>query len=124
MGLPKSRTYLIILCCCFSSISNAQKQINDQSLFWLGSVNDFRFNKHWGVNADFHFRTFDFLSHPYNYIVRARGDYYFNETLTAGMGYGHMWSAALTAPRGPFSNEDRITEQVQVTSKKNKIAFS
>lgn len=124
MHLLKGRLYLIILCSCFSCLCNAQKQINDQSLFWLGSVNDFRFNKHWGVNADFHFRTFDFLSHPYNYIVRARGDYYINESLTAGIGYGHMWAAAFTVPTGPFSNEDRITEQVQVMSKKDRIAFS
>jgi hypothetical protein len=124
MRLRKSRTYLIIFCSCFSFISNAQRQIDDQSLFWLGSVNDIRFNEHWALNADFHFRSFDFLSHSYVYILRGRADHYFNESLAAGIGYGHMWTAAFTVPRAPFSNENRITEQVQVNSKKNQFSIS
>jgi len=124
MRLRKSRSYLIIFFCCFSFISNAQKQIDEHSLFWLGSVNNIRFNEHWGLNADFHFRTFDFLSHPYGFIVRGRGDYYFNENLTAGIGYGHMWTAALTVPGAPFSNENRITEQVQLNSEKGRFSIS
>jgi hypothetical protein len=124
MRLQRSRTYLIIFCCSFSFIANAQKQINHQSLFWLGSVNDIRLNEHWGLNADFHFRSYSFLSHPYNYILRGRGDYYFNESLTAGIGYGHMWTTAFTVPRSPFSNENRITEQLQLNSKKGRFAIS
>ena len=124
MRLRRSRTCLIIFCCCFSLISNAQRQINDQSLFWLGSVNDIRLNEHWGLNADFHYRSFDFLSHSYNYIVRGRGDYYFNKSLTAGIGYGRMWTAAFTIPLAPFSHENRITEQVQLNSKKGRFSIS
>ena len=116
--------YLIVFCSCFSLILQAQKQIDHQSLFWLASVNNIRFNKHWGFNADFQFRTFDFLSHPYGYIVRGRGDYYFNENLSAGIGYGHMGTAAFTVPRAPFSNENRITEQVQLNSKKGRFSIS
>src|SRR5687767_2192918 len=124
MTLQASRAYLIIFCSCLSFILHAQKQVNDQSLFWLASVNDIRFNEHWGLNADLHFRSFNFMSHPYNYILRARGDYYFNESLSAGMGYGHMWTTAFTVPRSPFSNENRITQQVQLNSKIGRVAIS
>jgi hypothetical protein len=124
MRSQKSGTYLIIFCSCFSFLSNAQKQVADQSLFWLGSVNDIRFNEHWGLNADFHFRSFDFMSHPYNYILRGRADYYFNERLSAGLGYGHMWTSTFTVPRSPFSNEHRLTQQVQLNSKKGRLAIS
>ena len=118
MRFQKIRTFLIVFCSCSPFLLNAQRQIDNQSLFWLASVNNFRFNEHWGLNADFHFRTFDFLSHRYNYITTARADYYFNRSLSAGMGYGHMWTAAFTVPRSPFSNENRITQQVQSNSKK------
>jgi Protein of unknown function (DUF2490) len=120
----KNKTYLILFCFSFSFSASAQKQIDHQSLFWFGSVNNFRFSQHWGFNADFHIRTFDFMSHPYSYIARGRGDYYFNDDLSAGIGYGHMWTAAFTIPVPPFANENRITEQVQLNSKKGKFAMS
>src|SRR6266542_528426 len=110
--------------CCFSFEANAQRQINHQSLFWVGSVNTIRFSEHWGVVADFHYRTFDFMSHTYNYITRGLGNYYFNENLTAGIGYAHIWSGAFTTASHPFSNENRITEQVQLNSKKGKFSIS
>jgi hypothetical protein len=114
----------VISLCCISIETNAQKQVGHQSLFWLGSVNTIRFNQKWGMVADFHYRTYDFMSHPYYYIVRGLGNYYFNENLTAGIGYGHIWAGAYTTMPHPYSNEDRITEQVQSNSKTGKFSIS
>jgi Protein of unknown function (DUF2490) len=120
----KIRTCIIFTFCCFSFAAKAQKQISHQSLFWLASVNTIRFNQHWGVVADFHYRSFDFMSQPYTYIVRGLGNYYFNENITGGIGYGHIWSGTFTTDPHPFSNENRIFEQVQVNSKMGKFSFS
>jgi hypothetical protein len=69
----RKQTRLFFFCCCFSFVANAQKQINYQSLFWLASVNTIRFNQHWGVVADFSYRSFDFMAHPYSYTMRGSG---------------------------------------------------
>lgn len=105
-------------------MANAQKQITNQSLFWVASVNTIRFNQHWGVVADFNYRTFDFMSHPYTYAIRGLGNYYFNENLTGGIGYAHFWTGAFKTDDHPYSNENRITEQVQLNSKKGKFSIS
>jgi hypothetical protein len=108
----------------FAAKAQTQKQISHQSLFWLGSVNTIRLNEHWGIVADFHYRTFDFVAHPYYYIARGLANYYFNENLTAGIGYAHIWSGAFTTDPHPFSNENRITEQAQLNSKTGKFLVS
>jgi hypothetical protein len=118
------QTGIFFCCCCFSFAANAQKQISHQSLFWLASVNTIRFNQHWGVVADFAYRTYDFMAHPYGYGIRGLGNYYFNENLTGGIGYAHFWTGAFTTDPHPYSNEDRITEQVQLNSKKGKFSIS
>ena len=114
----------IFLCCCISPGANAQRQLSHQSLFWLGSVNNIRFNERWGLVADFHYRTYDFMAHSYQYITRGLVNYYFNENFTAGAGYGHMWTGVYNTAAHPYSNEDRIAEQVQLNSKKGKFSMS
>lgn len=114
---------IVFLFSMFSFTTNAQKQISHQSLFWLGTVDNFRFSEHWGAVTDFHYRTFDFMSHTYYYLIRGMANYYFNENLSAGIGYAHVWSAAFTVVN-PFANENRITEQVQLNSKKRNLSIS
>lgn len=125
MRIIKKQACVIFFCCIsFAAQAQAQKQVSHQSLFWLGSVNTIRSNQHWGLVADFHYRTYNFMAHPYYYITRRLVNYYFNENLTAGMGYGHIWSGALTTAAHPYSNENRITEQAQLTSKKGKFSVT
>src|SRR5215468_6569512 len=114
----------LFLCSSFTVNAQTQKQVNHQSLFWLASVNTIRLNEHWGIVADFHYRTYDFMAHPYYYIARGLGNYYFNENLSVGAGYAHIWSGAFTSMPHPYSNEDRITEQIQLTSKKGKFSIA
>ena len=124
MKITKTQAWVILFCYFISLSASAQKQISHQSLFWLGSVNTIRLNEHWGLVADFHYRTYDFMSHSYQYITRGLVNYYFNENLTLGMGYGHMWTGAYTIAPHVFSNENRLAEQVQLNSKKGKVAIS
>ena len=123
---PKHCFFLVALICVAFTVNaqTATRKVNTHSLFWLGSVNTIRFNQHWAVVADFHYRTYDFTANPYNYITRGLLNYWFSENLTAGIGYGHMWSGAMTSEPHPYSNEDRITEQVQLTSKKGRFSIT
>ena len=124
MRTVRNKSVIIFLCCCISFAAQAQKQVSHQSLFWLASVNTIRFNEHWGMVADFHYRTYDFMAHPYYYIARGQANYYFNENLIAGFGYGHMWLGAYTTAQHPYSNENRITEQIKLNSKKGKFSIT
>jgi hypothetical protein len=114
----------IVILLSVDAKAQTEKQINHQSLVWLASVNTIRFNEHWGLIADFHFRTYDFLSHSYYYITRGQASYWFNENVTAGLGYGHMWGAPTKAGFHLYSNENRITEQVQFNSPKKKFSIT
>lgn len=118
--------YILCVFLCITSIAKAQteKQINHQNFFWLGSVNTIRFNEHWGVIADFHLRTYNFMSSTYYYIARGQANYWFNENLTAGAGFAHIWSGPTKAGPKVFSNEHRITESVQLNSKKGKFTIT
>lgn len=108
--------------CPLVAPAQTQKHATTKSYFWLGSVNTFRFDKHWGVIADFHFRAVDFLAHPYNYITRVQGNYWFSDRISAGTGFAHTWSRS--SPTSPFANENRVTEQIQANWKKGSFSFS
>ncbi|HEY1871004.1 MAG TPA: DUF2490 domain-containing protein [Chitinophagaceae bacterium] len=124
MKIRRMQAGAVLFCCLISLSVFAQKQVSHQSLFWLGSVNNIRFNERWGLVADFHYRTYDFMSKDYQYVARGLVNYNFNENLTAGVGYAHFWTGAFTSAPHDFSNEDRIAEQVQLNSKKGKFAIS
>jgi hypothetical protein len=51
-------------------------------------------------------------------------NHWFSENFTAGFGYGHMWGAPTNAGFHLYSNENRITEQVQLNSQKRKFAVT
>jgi len=50
--------------------------------------------------------------------------YSFNEQLTVSAGGGHMWLANRSGATELFSNENRLVEQVQLNSKREKISLT
>lgn len=125
--LKAAFAYFLFIVVVFLSINakaQTQKQVTHQSLVWLASVNTVRFNQHWGAIADLQFRTYDFLSHSYAYFARGFANYWFNNNVAASAGYAHIWTAPTKAGPKLFSNENRITEQVQFTTGKEKFSVA
>lgn len=98
-----------------------EKQVLQQYQVWASINNTIRFSEHWGILADFHIRTNNFLSDQNFYFVRGAANYWFRDNITAAAGYAHMWLAPTRVDWHVFSNENRIYQQFQVSTKKDRI---
>jgi hypothetical protein len=116
---------LVIICCLEKNgFSQSQKVINHQYQFW-GSINStIRFNKQWGMLADFHVRRNNFMADPSFYFIRGAANYWIKENMTVAFGYAHMWVAPARSDWKTFSNEERIYQQFQVSTKNKRVSIS
>lgn len=94
------------------------KETNNQTQSWIGLNATPRFNKHWGMVADLHYRANQIFAGPNFYFVRAGANYWVSPDLSVTLGYAHMWLAPTTAGWHTYSNENRIYQQMQWVSKK------
>ena len=95
----------------------AKKEVNDQIQTWVSLNNNFKFNEHWGLSADFHVRRNNFVDNDSFYFVRSGINYSPNSNASVALGYGHMWVAPSKPGWNTFSNENRIYQQFQINSK-------
>ena len=95
----------------------AKKEVNDQIQTWVSLNNNFKFNEHWGLSADFHVRRNNFVDNDSFYFVRSGINYVLNSNASVALGYGHMWVAPSKPGWDTFSNENRIYQQFQLNSK-------
>ena len=117
-------TLLILYLPAFVFSQNpTQKVINHQYQFWTSINSITRFNEHWGMLADFHIRTNNFMADPSFYFLRGAANYWIKDNMTVALGYGHMWLAPTTPGWHTFANENRIYQQFQVSSKSGKSSF-
>jgi hypothetical protein len=75
-------------------VAGAQKQVITTEQTWLGYIQQVRFTKKWGANADAHFRTADNLVKGNNLsLIRFGGVYFIDDQtqLTAGYTYFHYY---------------------------------
>jgi hypothetical protein len=126
------RCLLVRLCLCLlflgvKNTSRAQaptaKEINHNYQVWTSINNIFRYSEHWGMLLDFHVRTNNFLADPSFYFLRGAANYWIKENLTVALGYGHMWQAPTQPGWTTFSNENRIYQQFQITSRTGRSLF-
>lgn len=103
--------------------SATEKQINQQYQFWTSLNNTIRFNERWGMLADFHIRTNNFMADPSFYFIRGAANYWIKDNMTAALGYAHMWLAPTKEGWHTFANENRIYQQFQVTAKNPRSAI-
>jgi hypothetical protein len=107
----------ILLVGFFSGKSNgqAQKDIIQREQFWLGYLNQTRFTNQWGMWADVHFRTDNFMSRVSQNICRVGLSYYLydNVRLTAGYAYIYHFSEKGTNNAHP---EHRPWQQLWIRS--------
>lgn len=127
MYKPGEIKWYCIFLLCIPVFSEAQsvtgKEINHQYQFWTSINNSFRFNQRWGALADFHIRTNNFMADPSFYFIRGAVNYWIKDNMTAAFGYAHMWLAPSRSDWHTFSNENRIYQQFQVSSKSGKSSF-
>lgn len=101
----------------------AQKTITPQQQAWVSLNNWFRLSDHWGAIADFHVKRSKFFSEPNFYFIRFAGSYYLTNNISLVGGYAHMWLAPTTQGWKTYTNENRVYEQLQYTSKVGSISM-
>lgn len=101
-----------------------EKVVNQQVQSWFSSINTIKFNDHWALLADFQVRRNDFVDSDSFYFVRGAMAYMPDPKKILAFGYGHMWVAPSNPNWNTFSNEDRIYQQFQFSSKMGKVSVS
>lgn len=100
-----------------------QKIINTQYQSWFSINVTGRFNKKWGFIVDVHERRNNFLSNNSFHFIRAGVNYWLKDNVTLTAGYAHLWLAPSVLGWTKFANENRLYQQVQLTSKVGKITM-
>lgn len=121
--VPKILLVTVIATLLLLQSSNAQstsytnKQINHQIQSWVSVNSTIRVSKKWGIMVDVHYRSNQFFANPNFYFVRLGGNYWINEHITAAAGWGHLWLAPSKAGFKTCAQENRLFQQIQMTSK-------
>lgn len=100
-----------------------QKIINTQYQSWFSINSTTRLTKKWGFVLDAHERRNNFLSDNGFHFVRAGVSYWLKDNLTLTAGYAHLWLAPSVQGWTKYANENRLYQQVQLTSKVGKISI-
>lgn len=114
----------VIVFCFGIHISNAQvlqKEIRKQDQVWVSINSTVRLSNKWGFALDLHERRNNFIKDPSFSIIRFGVSYWLKENLTIAVGLGHMWQAPAKSTWNTIANENRIYEQVQLTTKTGRV---
>lgn len=99
------------------------KTVNNISQSWTSLNTTIRLSNHWGLIADAHIRRTNFLADPNFYFLRTGVQYWFNDHFSITAGIGKMWVAPTTPNWQHFAVENRIYQQVLLTSKLGKVGM-
>lgn len=102
---------------------HSEKEIKNQTQSWFSLNNNLKFNDHWSLLADFHIRRNNFISDDSFYFVRGGVSYMPNPKVSIALGYGHMWVAPSKPEWNTFSDENRIYQQAQLSSKIGEVSI-
>ncbi|WP_348824486.1 DUF2490 domain-containing protein [Flavobacterium aestuarii] len=95
----------------------AKKEVNQQIQTWVSLNTVTKFADHWGVVADVHVREDGFFESNNFYFLRGGISYIPNASVSVTGGYAHMWLAPAKEGWSSYSDENRIYEQAQLTTK-------
>jgi hypothetical protein len=98
------------------------KTVNPVSNAWFSANNTLRFSNHWGMIADLHLRTRNFMSEPDFWFARAGVNYWFTNSFSGDVGYGHLWLMP-TEGKHTVGNENRIHEQLILSQSFGRIGL-
>jgi len=113
----------IIFPILFSAQTVKKKEINQQFQTWVSLNSTTKFTEHWGVVADIHLRTNDFFQDNNFFFLRGGISYIPNSKFSFTAGYAHMWLAPKITEWNTFSDENRIYQQIQMSTKYGNIAM-
>ena len=100
-----------------------EKVINEQTQTWVSLNTVTKFSDHWGVVADAHIRTNGILHDNNFYFLRGGITYIPNSKVALTAGYAHMWLAPTKEGWSTYSDENRIYQQAQLTSKVGNVSI-
>ncbi len=111
------RTFIIIqLLLCINIQTFSQKTINHQTQSWMSINTTIRIADKWGIIMDLHERRNHLFADNSFHFVRTGFQYWIKENVTMSLAYGHLWLAPNVAGWQAWSNENRIHEQIQMTT--------
>lgn len=121
-----SRYKLVILGLLFPVIALGQVQtekvVNEQTQTWVSINSVTKFSDHWGIVADAHIRSNEVFHDNNFYFLRGGISYIPNPAVSITGGYAHMWLAPTKEGWNTYSDENRIYQQAQMTTKIGKVS--
>jgi hypothetical protein len=94
-----------------------EKEINEQAQFWWSINSTLRLTERWGAVGDVHIRRNDFIQDPSFYFLRFGAHRWITDTLAVTLGYAHSWVAPAQEDWHTWTQEDRIYQQIQYSSR-------
>lgn len=102
--------------------AQAEKVINEQPQTWVSINTVTKFSDHWGIAADAHIRSNEIFHDNNFYFLRGGITYIPNPAVSITGGYAHMWLAPTKEGWNTYSDENRIYQQAQMTTKIGKVS--
>ena len=99
-----------------------EKVINQQTQSWVSINTVTKFSAHWGFVADAHIRSNEIFHDNNFYFLRGGISYIPNPAVAITGGYAHMWLAPTKEGWTTYSDENRIYQQAQMTTKIGKVS--
>ena len=119
--------WIVLLVFFFQTVEQAnaqqQKEVYDQSQFWISINSTLRLNDKFGLMGDFHIRRNDFIKEPDFYFLRLGGVYWLDNQFSFAGGVATLWNATETNDGLSFSLEKRIYQQVLWRNSIRKVVF-
>jgi hypothetical protein len=100
---------------------NTSKQVNTQSQAWFSINSTMRLYKKWGMVADAHIKSNNFMADASFYFLRMGVNYWLKDNISFTLGYAKLWSAPTTPGWQHFAEENRIYQQALVVTKFGEI---
>jgi Protein of unknown function (DUF2490) len=119
---------LIMMIVVFNAIiscigwGQSSKEVNQQAQFWWSLNTTTRLTNKFGFVGDVHLRRNNFLKDPSFYLIRFGPNFWITDEFTLTLGYARVWRAPSQEDWHTWTNEDRIYEQIQYTSKIGKTS--
>lgn len=107
---------LLLLTAVFS-----QKKVEHNTYTWVSINSSLFVNKHWFIMADAHLRENNFFASRSFIFGRIGLGYQADSRLSFVAGYGNLLASPTTAGWSTKADEDRLFEQVQLSSEYKKI---
>ena len=104
-------------------LGQTEKVVNQKVQTWISINTVTKFSEHWGVSADAHIRTEDFLGENNFYFLRGGLTYIPTKKLSLTAGYAHLWLAPSNPDWSTYSDENRFYVQGNLNTTAGKVGM-